>query len=67
MDFVTDLPKSCKFNLTAILILVCHLTKIAHFVPYHKEITTEETADLLIDNYYKLHGVPNVYLLVRGS
>jgi hypothetical protein len=58
MDFVTDLPKSPKKDFTIILILICHLTKMAHFVPCHKENTTEETADLFIDNCYKLHYVP---------
>ena len=45
MDFVTDLPKSSKLQYTAILILVCHLTKMAHFVPCHKEIIVEETSN----------------------
>ena len=45
---------------TAILILVCHLTKMAHFVPCHKEITAEDIADIFIDNCYKLHGAPKV-------
>ena len=58
LDFVTDLPKSSKYNFTAILILVCHLTKRAHFVPSHTDITVEETADLFIDNYYKLMVFP---------
>ena len=48
MDFVTDLPRSSKLQYTAILILVCHLTKIAHFVPCHKEITDEQTYSLTI-------------------
>jgi hypothetical protein len=60
MDFVTGLPKSSKNNFTAFLILVCHLTKMAHFVPCHKEITTEDIVDLFIDNCYKLHVVPKV-------
>jgi hypothetical protein len=60
MDFVTDLPKSSKNNFTDVLILVCYLTKMAHFVPCHKEITAKDTADLFIDNCYKLHGVPKV-------
>jgi hypothetical protein len=50
MDFVTDLPKSSKNNFTGVVILVCHLTKMAHFVPCHKEITTKDNVDLLIDN-----------------
>jgi hypothetical protein len=58
MDFVTDFSKSSIYNFTVTLILACYLTKLDHFFPYHKEITAEETADLFIDNYYKLHGVP---------
>jgi hypothetical protein len=46
MDFINDLPKSSKLQYTAILILVCHLTKMAHFVRYHKEITVEETTSI---------------------
>jgi hypothetical protein len=60
MDFVTDLLKSSKNNFHAILILVCPLTKMADFVPCHKEITTRDTADLFIDNCYKLQGVHRV-------
>jgi len=65
MDFVTDLQKSSKNNFTVVLILVCHLTKMAHFVPCHKEITTEDTAHLFIDICYKLHGVPKVIVSDR--
>jgi len=60
MDCVTDLPKSSDFNLTAILIRVYHLSKIAYFAPYHKEITREETVDLFKYNGYKLDGVSKV-------
>jgi hypothetical protein len=33
---------------------------MAHFVPCHKEISTEESTDLFIDQCYRLHGVPRV-------
>jgi len=65
MDFDTDLPKSSKLTFTAILILVCHMTKIAHFVLSHKEITAKETDALFIDNCYKLQGVPEVIVFER--
>jgi hypothetical protein len=65
MDFVIDLPKSSKLQYMAILILVCHLTKIAHFVPCNKKITVEETTDLFIDTCYRLHGVPKVIVSDR--
>jgi transposase InsO family protein len=38
---------------------------MAHFVPCHKEITSKDTADLFIDNYYKLHGVLKVIVSDR--
>jgi len=50
MDFVKDLPKSSKYNFTAILILICHLTKMTHFVPHNNEITAKMTDDLFTDN-----------------
>ena len=38
---------------------------MAHFVPCHKEITAEESADLFIDHCYLLHGVPKVIVYVK--
>jgi hypothetical protein len=65
MDFVTDLPKRSKYNFNAILVLVYHLTKIANFVPIHKEIRAKENVDLFIDNYHKLYGVLKVIVFDR--
>jgi len=41
MDFVTNLPKSVQLQYIVILILVCNLTKMTHFVPCHKEVTAD--------------------------
>jgi hypothetical protein len=60
ISYVTDLPKSGTNGYTSIFLMVCHLKKMAHFVPCHKEITAEESADLFIDHCYRLHGVPKV-------
>ena len=30
---------------------------MTHFVPCHKDITTEESSELYIDNCYRLYGV----------
>ena len=46
-------------------IIVCHLTKMAHFVPCQKEITAEESADLFIGYSHRLHGVPRVIVSYR--
>ena len=38
---------------------------MTHFVPCHKEMTADEIVDLVIDNCYKLHGVPKVIVSDR--
>ncbi len=43
VDYVADLPKSSTHGYTVVFIMACHLTKIAHFVPCHKKITTKES------------------------
>ena len=48
IDYVTDFPKSCLYGRASVFFMVCHLTKMVHFVPCHKEITAEESADLFI-------------------
>ena len=39
INYVNDLPKSGLYGHIAIFIIVCHLTKMAHFLPCHKEIS----------------------------
>ncbi len=60
VDYVTDLPKSGTYGHTSVFIMVCHLTKMAHFILCHKEIIAGESADLFIGNCYRLHGAPKV-------
>jgi hypothetical protein len=65
IDYVTNLPKSGTYGYIVYFIMVCHLTKMVHFIPCHKEITTEESTYLFISNCYKLHGVPKVIVSDR--
>jgi hypothetical protein len=60
IDYVTDLPKLGSYGNTAVIIMVCHLAKMARFVPCHKEIMIEESTDLFISIFCKLHGVPKI-------
>jgi hypothetical protein len=57
IDYGTDLPRSGLHGYTSVFIMECHLTKMAHFVPCHKEITDEESSELFNDHCYRLHGV----------
>ena len=38
IDYVTNLPKRGSNLYTSVFIMVFHLTKMAHFVPCHKDI-----------------------------
>jgi hypothetical protein len=46
LDFITDLPVSKGFD--AILTVVDRFTKMAHFLPCTKSITSQETTDLVM-------------------
>ena len=46
----------------AIVVFVDRLTKMVHFVPYHKEIIAKQFARLFIDHVFKLHSLPEVII-----
>jgi transposase InsO family protein len=48
-----------------VLIVVDHLTRMAHFLPCTESITTEETATLFLQEVYRLHGLPRVLISDR--
>ena len=39
---------------------------MVHFVPCHKNITAEESSELCIDIFYRLHGVTKVIVISLG-
>lgn len=55
LDFVMGFPTS-KRN-TVILIVVDHFSKAAHFLVLPKLLTAGETANLLVDHIFRLHGI----------
>ena len=57
LDFITDLPVSKGFN--AILTVVDWYTKMAHFLPCTKEISSEETAEIVMRKVCQHHGLPD--------
>ena len=58
VNFVIGLLKSIEYN--AIMIYVNRLTKMRHFVSTINEITAKGTANLFINNVYRLHGFPDI-------
>jgi hypothetical protein len=59
IDFITDLPPSGEAGYDAIMSVIDHMTKRAHFIPYHKATGAEATAQLFIERYFPLHGIPS--------
>src|ERR1700678_1554144 len=65
MDFITDLPISDGYD--SILVVVDQgLSKGVILCPCTKSITSEDTAQLLLDNLYKRFGLPDKIISDRG-
>ena len=58
VDFITDLPETNK-GYNSIMVVVDRLTKMTHFVPTTKDVTTEGVAHLFKREIFRLHGVPD--------
>ncbi len=64
MDFITDLPTIRAKN--SILVMVDWLTKMTHFTPCSKSITTKERVQLILDRIVWLRGLPEEIVSNRG-
>jgi len=56
MDFITRLPKSNGYD--AILVVVDHLSKYAHFIPLKHPYSTKSVAEVFTREVIRLHGIP---------
>jgi hypothetical protein len=66
MDLITDLPRSLRGHDT-IMVFICRLSKMVHFAPCKKTLTSEEAARLYFDNVFKLHGLAKDFVSDRDS
>ncbi|CCG84601.2 protein of unknown function [Taphrina deformans PYCC 5710] len=65
MDYIVKLPPSKGFDF--ILVVVCRLTKMAHFIPCREAMSTEEFAQLFVSHIFRLHSFPQDVVSDRGS
>jgi hypothetical protein len=49
MDFVTDLLESTASGYTDILVVVDRLTKMAIYIPYHKDVDSPELVKMFFE------------------
>ncbi|XP_075894338.1 uncharacterized protein LOC142896522 [Nelusetta ayraudi] len=64
LDFVSGLPLSLGH--TTILTVVDRFSKMAHFVPLTKLPSAKETAELVLQHVFRLHGLPVDVVSDRG-
>ena len=64
LDFVTGLPPSN--GKTVILTIVDRFSKAVHFIGLPKLPSAQETADLLTNHVFRLHGIPVDIVSDRG-
>ena len=66
MDFITHLPKTLQGH-DSIMVVVCTLTKMCHFIPCTESMSGEGTAVLYMREVWKLHGWPEVFITDRDT
>uniref|UniRef100_A0A8C1XKU4 Integrase n=1 Tax=Cyprinus carpio TaxID=7962 RepID=A0A8C1XKU4_CYPCA len=64
LDFITGLPPSA--GNTVILTVVDDFSKSAHFIPLAKLPSAKDTAQILVNNVFKFHGLPTDVVSDRG-
>ena len=63
LDLITNLPKSKGYD--SILVIVCYLSKMAHFIPTHTTADALQVAEVFIEHVFKLHGLPKIIISDR--
>ena len=66
MDFITHLPVTPAGN-DSVMVVVCTLTKMAHFIACSEKMSSEKTAELYIKEVFRLHGWPQVLITDRDT
>jgi hypothetical protein len=64
MDLITALPKS-RAGCDAIVVFVCRLTKMVHYVATRTNVTAPQLAAIFMREVVRLHGVPERILSDR--
>src|SRR5882724_2800072 len=65
MDFIEGLPLSDGCD--TILVVVCHLTKTALFIPTFQDIDAEDLAQIFLSQVFVKHGTPTDIVSDRGK
>jgi transposase InsO family protein len=64
LDLITQLPRS-RHGHDAIVVFVCRLTKMVHFVATRTAVSSVQLAEIFLREVVRLHGVPQYILSDR--
>ena len=68
IDFVGPLPATYEPpHFTAIMVVICRLSRMVHFIATHTTDTAVETARHFFDHIVRIHGLPNVIVSDRDT
>ena len=66
IDFITNLPVTPR-GYDAIAVIVCHFTKLVHYIPCWTKLDAPGFATLFRKHFFKLHGLPQHIVSDRGG
>jgi hypothetical protein len=58
MDFIVNLPPCARTGNDCVIVFVCKLTKLKHYVACKTEVDAPTTARLFLSSVVRLHGMP---------
>ena len=58
MDFIVNLPPCARTGNDCVIVFVCKLTKLKHFVACKTDVDAPTTARLFLSSVVRLHGMP---------
>lgn len=64
MDLITHLPPTTNGH-DAILVVVCKLTKLVHYIATSTSVDAKQVADLFFNEIVKHHGIPKILISDR--
>ena len=67
IDFIVSLPPCLETGHDAIMTVVDRLSKGAHFIPCFTTNSAQDVANLIIQQIYRLHGLPKSIISDRDS
>ncbi len=66
MDLITQLPRTRRGN-DAIVVFVCKLTKMAHYVATQTTVDAPSLAQLFFEQVVRYHGLPTTIVSDRDA